>query len=260
MRALRAWFLRLTHLFGKRRRDREFQAELDAHLALHVADNVRAGLPPDQARRRALMALGGIEQTKEQHRDRQGFRCLEELLQDVRVAARSLMKYPIAALVAIVSLAGGVGATTATLAIRDVVFLKPPSLYRNPAELSRVQVGSPEHPIMPVGNPVPGKLFAVWRHAMPGAQLAGVALARVREARTTGRSSSTVRVRSVTPDFFSVLGVDPIIGGPSRERVPSAVLSHQLWQTLFGGRADAIGSIIWIANQPFSVPGVMPDR
>ncbi len=69
-----------------------------------------------------------------------------------------------------------------------------------------------------------------------------------------------MRVRSVTPDFFSVLGVDPIIGGPSRERVPSAVLSHQLWQTLFGGRADAIGSIIWIDNQPFSVTGVMPER
>src|SRR5207244_387228 len=95
-------------------------------------------------------------------------RMLDHLLQDLHSAARSVVKYPIAAAVAVISLAGGIGATTATLVIRDVVFHRPPPLYRHPEQISRVQVGSPERPIVPAGNAVPGPLFAMWRDAVPG--------------------------------------------------------------------------------------------
>src|SRR5947207_16973 len=83
---------------------------------------------------------------------------LDELRQDARGAVRGVMRYPIAALVAVISLAAGIGATTATLTIRDVVFRRPPPAYSHPEQLSKIQVGRPDRPIMPIGGYVPGRL------------------------------------------------------------------------------------------------------
>ena len=77
MRALRAWFVRFGGLFGKRRRDRELAAELESHLQMQIEDNVRAGMTPEEARRQALISLGGVEQAKEIYRDRRGLPWLE---------------------------------------------------------------------------------------------------------------------------------------------------------------------------------------
>src|SRR5262245_8652328 len=90
---------------------------------------------------------------------------LDHLRQDIHGAVRGLRRYPFAALVAVVSLAGGIGATTATLIVRDVVFHRPPALYRAPGELSIVQVGTPDRPIMPLGSLVPAPLVVIWRGA-----------------------------------------------------------------------------------------------
>src|SRR6266850_5354472 len=190
---------------------------------------------------------------------------LDHLRQDVRSAVRGITRYPIAALVAVLSLAGGIGATTATLIVRDVVFRKPPALYRAPDQLSRLQVGSPDRPIMPVGNAVPAKLYALWRDANPDLAFAAATDRRVRDARTIDRADA-VSVRSVTPEFFAVVGVDAAAGRTFSEPVrrvegaTPAVLSDRLWQTLFDGRADAIGESLWIDNQPYTVIGVMPRR
>ena len=72
MRGLRAWFLRLGELFRKDQRDHELAAELESHLEMHIEDNVRAGMTPAEARRQALMKLGGVESTKESYRARRG--------------------------------------------------------------------------------------------------------------------------------------------------------------------------------------------
>ena len=76
MRAVRAWFVRLGEFFFKRQRDLEFAAEMESHLQMHTADGIRAGLAPEEARRQAVLALGGVDQTKERHRDRRGFPAL----------------------------------------------------------------------------------------------------------------------------------------------------------------------------------------
>ena len=87
MKGLRAILRRMIGLIAGRRTDQDLSDELDAHLAMHIEDNSRAGMSPDEARRRALMALGGMEQTKERHRAQRGMPILDELVQDLRYAS-----------------------------------------------------------------------------------------------------------------------------------------------------------------------------
>src|SRR5579863_5041596 len=94
MRRLRAWVSRLGELFGRQSREQEFSAEMDSHVQLHIEDNLRAGMSPAQARREAIMKLGGIEQTKENYRERRGLPLLEVFFQDLRFGARMLRKNP----------------------------------------------------------------------------------------------------------------------------------------------------------------------
>src|SRR6185295_9766561 len=191
---------------------------------------------------------------------------LDHLRQDVHGAIRGLSRYPFAALVAVVSLAGGIGATTATLIVRDVVFHKPPALYRAPHELSTIQVGSPDRPITALGNLVPAPLVVIWRDTARATAtrgfgtLAAATEERGREVRTADREE-TVRTRAVTPEFFTVLGVEAALGRTFSEPVEArtAVLSYRAWQSL-GGTPDAIGRVIWIDGRPHTVIGVLPDR
>jgi putative ABC transport system permease protein len=246
------------------RLERELDAELRDHLERLIVDYLASGMPAGEARRKARLEFGGLDQMKDACRDTRGIRLVDEAMQDLRYAARSLTKYPIACGVAVVSLAGGIGATAATLTIRDVVFSRPPALYRAPEQLSQIQVGPADRPIMPVGSPVNGRLYAIWRDAALQSTMAASAPERVREVRTTDRVA-TVPIRSVTRDFFSVLGVDAILGhtfsgwtGPA-DRATPAVLSYRLWQTLLEQRHDALGATLWIENQPYVVVGVMPE-
>lgn len=114
---------------------------------------------------------------------------------------RNVRKYPVACLVAILSLAGGLGAMTATLTVRNVLFRNPPPLYPNPRQLSRVQVGTPQRPIEPLGNPVPAGLLRIWHNSQVGGAIAASSRARTRDVRAGDRTVKRP-VRSVTPEFF----------------------------------------------------------
>src|SRR6266436_3883327 len=131
MPILRAWFLRLRSMFRKEQMDRELDAEFASHLELHIADNLRAGMTPEAARRDALLKLGGLEQTKENYRDHRGIAWLEALLRDLRFALRILRKSPGFCVVALLALALGIGFSSVVFSIFYNGILHP-FTYRDP--------------------------------------------------------------------------------------------------------------------------------
>ena len=142
MPRLRALWKRTTGMFGSESREQDFAAEMESHLAMHIEDGVRAGLSEQEARRRALIRLGGLEQTRQAYRERRGLPLLETLAQDVHFGFRVLRKNPAFTVVAVLTLALGIGANTALFSVVNGVLLNPLP-YPHPDELITVHASKP---------------------------------------------------------------------------------------------------------------------
>ena len=177
------------------------------------------------------------------------------LMQDSRATFRNMRRYPVATIVAVASLAAGIGATAATLTIRNAVFRSAPPLYRDPAQLSRVRLA---------GGRAPAALYERWKPTLGANAGAASTTSAVSDIRTDERTV-TRPVRGVTVNLFSVLGVTPEIGDAGAlERADvgamPAVLSYRVWEQLFDKRPDVLGRTLWIDDQPHVVVAVMPQR
>src|ERR1044072_1803836 len=145
MRRLRAWLLRFKGLFLKDTRERDLADELESHLQLHIDDNIRAGMSENEARRIAMMRLGGLDQAKEAYRDRATIPFLESVAQDLRFTLRQLRKNPAFTITATTMVALGTGASVAIFAFVDAALIKPLP-YQNPSTLLFVTETTPEIP------------------------------------------------------------------------------------------------------------------
>jgi putative ABC transport system permease protein len=260
MTGLRTFVSRVSGLFGKARRDADLEDELHAHLEMLAEDNVRRGLSPAEARYAARRSFGGLEQARESYREQRGLPLIETLGQDVRCGLRQLRRSPVFAAVAVATLALGIGANTAIFSVVYAVLLKPLP-FRNPGRLVRLFEANSRAGIPADGCSYPE--FQEWQKL--NHTFSGMAAVQAHELTLTGRGEPTVvRVGDVTADFFSVLGVPPLVGRtflPSDDQpggAPVVVISDQLWRGRFGADPGLIGSTIDLDKRPFTVVGVMP--
>ena len=260
MNSLRAWWHRLLGAFQKERGDREFCAELDAHLQLHIEDNLRRGLSPAEARRQALVALGGVETTKEAWRDRRSLPFLDTLAQDVRFGLRVLRKNPAFTLVVVLTLALGIGVNTAIFSVVNAVLLRPLS-FRDPDRLVTLSQTNTARNAQP--EDLSPANFLDWRDDAPAFD--GLVAMTYWSFDYSGKGEPEAFTGElVTKDFFQLMGVAPALGRaflpeeyePGKDRV--VLLSHGLWQRRFGGDPAVVGQTISLRDQSYLVVGVLP--
>ena len=264
MNSLRAFFERLKgflHRGESNRRDNDFADELDTHIALHVEENLRRGMSPAEARRQALVALGGLEPAKEAHRDRRGLPWLDTFAQDVRFGLRMMRKNPGFAAIAILTIALGIGANTAIFSVVNAVLLAP------------LPFDHPERVVMLWGTnlrknmdimPVSPATFATWKsssHSFEGMGGSSDSLASFTEG-----EPEMVAAYDFSADYFRVLGAKAELGRTflPEEDQPGGpnvcVLSDKIWRRRFGGDPAIVGRAIRMGATLFTVVGVMPPN
>jgi macrolide transport system ATP-binding/permease protein len=260
MRALRRTLARLSGLVYRRRaRERALTEEIDSHLAMHVDDNIRRGLPPDEARRQARLALGGLEVMKEAYRDQGTVPVVEHTVQDVRLALRQLIKSPGLAVTAILVLALGMGGCLAVFGFVEAALLRPLP-YTDPDRLVDVMETNPQFPRSNLSY----QDFRDW-------QSMNTVLSSLEAYRQRGHMLATpggsvmVPGMQISGGFFRTLGIQPILGrdfAPDESSVAGArvaVITHRTWRERFGSDPRIVGRSVTLSGESHTVVGVLPS-
>lgn len=276
MNTLRALWCRIVGVFRPASSDTDFDAEMESHLELHIDEGVRVGLSPQEARRQAILALGGLERTREARRDRRGLPFVETMAMDVSFALRLLRRDAGWALVAVVLMSLAIGANTAVYsAAHASLFATLPVV--DPDKLVALKWYG--------DNPAAERSssYGHWAGAPDTQRWAGSfsfaayeELARRTQTLTDlfafGPTDLWVTVdgpperplmQFVSGNYYGALGVRPRLGRlitPADEAAaaPVAVISEEFWQRRFGGRASAVGASLAVEGQTFTIVGVAP--
>lgn len=272
MNTLRRWLSRFADLGRARDVDVELTEEVQSHIDHLTDEYVRRGLPRDAARRAALRDFGAVEGAKESIRDARGIRPLETLWQDTRYAVRLLIKTPTFSIVAIVTLALGIGANTAIFSLVDAVILRPLP-YERPDRLVSLwefQIGNNDDntssgsPLLSGGqrSTVAPANYVDYMKAPGFSGLAGFST----QALNLTNSGTPERLggEAVTWNYFNVLAAAPSAGRAllpedDKENAPKVViLSDALWRRRFNADASIVGRSLTLDGEPWMVVGVMP--
>jgi predicted permease len=259
MRQLRAFLLRLRGLFSARHSNADFAAEIESHIALHTEDGIRSGLAPQEARRQAIVRLGGAEQTRQAQRERRTLPWIEDLLHDLRYGLRMMARNPSFTAVAVLTLAIGIGATTTAFTWINAVLLQPLSGVADPSRLVTLESVTPGGEWVPNSYPD----FRDYRERLK--LLDGVAVMHP-VAFSVGKEDRAERVwgELVSGNFFDVLGVKPEAGRlflPAEfadipGKFPIVVISDRYWRSHFAADPSIVGKSIRVNQHDLTVVGV----
>jgi predicted permease len=254
MNRMRILAVRVRGLFGRSRRESELETELQSHLEAITEENIRRGMAPEEARHGARREFGGLEQTKELYRQQRGLPFLETFLEDIRFGTRMLAKNPGFTIVAVLTLALGIGANAAIFSVVDAVLLRPLA-YKDADRLVTILHNG--------DNPVAVANYIDWRDQSSSFEAMGAA--DYWSANLSGIDSPEhILGLSVTQSLLPLLGVEPLLGrlfvaGEDQKGAEhEVILSYGLWQRRFAGDSKVVGKVITLNGQQYTVLGVMP--
>ncbi|MGB6880059.1 MAG: ABC transporter permease [Candidatus Acidiferrales bacterium] len=247
-------------MWRKRRADAELDEEVRGYAEMLADEKVTKGVETRQAQREAKMELGGVEQVKERTREVRAGHFLETLWQDLRYGARMLRKNPGFTIVAVLTLALGIGANTAIFTVIKDVLLQPLP-YDHPENL--IEIWNTYLPTVPLGGLSPGD-FADWRRAVTKvSDMAGYAWVQQGANLTGDGDPQRLEISYATSNLFPMLGVKPAAGRlflPEEDRPgsgPIVILSHRFWQSRFGADPGVIGRSVTLDGLQYSIVGVL---
>src|SRR3984885_3780617 len=258
MKRLRALIRRVAGLFSGTERERELSDEIESHLQMHIDDNLRAGMTSQEARRQAMLRLGGVEKTKQTYRERGTLPLVEDVLGDLRFALRQLVKHPGFAVTAIVVLALGIGVSVAIFGFVDAALLEPLP-YASPGRLMSVNESSVESPRWPLSY----LDYLDWQRLNKSFSSLDVYTGTGYILRSSS-GAEPVQAERVSGGFFQTLGVRPMLGrdfyaDENRPGGPDVLLlSYGAWLHRFGARADVLGQAVDLDGRAFTIIGVLP--
>ncbi|MBI2690287.1 MAG: ABC transporter permease [Acidobacteria bacterium] len=252
---------RLRGLLLRGRLERELEDEVRFHLEMQIEDNRKAGMSPAGARYAALRSFGAIAPMKETHRERRAFAFIETVAQDIRYALRTLRKNPAFTIAAVATLAIAIGGNTAMFSVLNAVILQPLP-FREPGQL------------VMLWTEIPGQAAREGRSAYrnieqwraQSSSFADIAVADpLSLTLTSPAAAEQISAVRISPNYFSLLGLQPALGrafseeeASRRERV--ALISHRFWQSRFAGSPEAIGASIELDGKPSRIIGILPAK
>jgi predicted permease len=240
---------RLRHMLGRQSFDASLEEELRLHIESRVEDLIAGGMDRREAVLQARREFGPAARAAEESRDAWRWRWLEDLLRDLRHAARTLRRDRGFAATAVLSLALGIGVNTTIFSLTAEFLFSQPSV-RDPGTLVNAEIGGASHILL--------REYRLVRDAEVFDGLAGVN--EIQEANwRTGDTSVRLFVSRVTDNFFEVTGVPVELGRPIRNGEQGvAVVAHGFWQSRLGGDPKVLGRTLLLDGQPHTIIGVLP--
>src|ERR1019366_1824007 len=260
MHRLRALWMRLRGLAFGRRQDDEFTAELESHVTMHTEDGIRAGLSPEEARRQALLRLGGAELTRQAYRERRTLPWLENLLRDVRYALRGFRLNPVFTITVIATLALGIGATTAVFSVVDRILFRRLPYAHDDRLVSVGLVQSLERQEFTVGG-----FFFDWRDNQKPFEAFASQGTMLHACDLIETNPAQLQCIKAQGGFLPLLGISPVLGRnflpeedrPNGPRV--ALISYGLRLNHYSRDPGILNRLINIDGNQTRVVGVLPQ-